>query len=265
MPGFWEDLASGLPIIGNIAGSAIERGQSRRAIERQNEYNLPKNQVQRITEAGLPYAAMTNAISGNQSHVQETRSSGIHEGIQDYASTRMQTKQLELIEAQIQATKTQAAKTAVEGNREAYDLQLRQMDPTQGEPVSQGARMAKLDYEMRTIQRNMMTNSDIINRIDREIKEDLHRTGTLSQITRSQLEGIINGVKLGKQAINKGLMIDTIIERMKTGGLTAFEALVTAFAMNQMGGSSIHFPNINDMRSTRHDYGERNTTIINRN
>lgn len=106
MGNFWKDLLSAAPVVGGLAGGAIERGQSRRAIERQNEYNKPINQLARLREAGLPFAAMTDAISGNQSQPQETGPSGLGQ-IEKFNTTRQMQKTMELLEAQIDKTKAE--------------------------------------------------------------------------------------------------------------------------------------------------------------
>lgn len=118
---------------GQLIGGLFNRGGSRGAINRQNEYNSPLEQVKRLREAGLPMAAMTGAGAGNQSQAQTETGSGISEGINTYIQTSLQRKQMDLIEAQIRVQDAQekalqagTEKTWVEALREktASDKEL---------------------------------------------------------------------------------------------------------------------------------------------
>lgn len=96
--------------LGAFAGSQLQRAQSRADIRRQNEYNDPVSQLERLRAANLPYAAMTDSISGNQSQLPESENSvlrGIEQGLQ----ATMMKKQMELTDAQIKATEQQAEQT----------------------------------------------------------------------------------------------------------------------------------------------------------
>lgn len=242
---WWQYGLEAIPFVGPIVGGAIDSGRNKRAIERQNEYNHPKNQVQRIREAGLPYAALTGSTSGNQSQVQEIAPSGIREGIQDYVSTTMNRKQIELIQAQTEAAQAQARKTDVEANTAAYDLQLRQTDPTTTDPVSYGARMAQFEYEIKKANSIISQNQEYISTIDKNIKKELYEDGTLSTITRKQLEALIGAITRQNQEINKARVMDTVIEYVKKDGIKLHEALILAITTGQIGTGSVHFPTIN--------------------
>lgn len=250
-------IAAGISAGGAIGGAALARGQSKRDIQEQNEYNSPINQVNRLREAGLPMAAFGGGTStGNQSALPIQSGQQVGAGISNFITTQLTLKQLKLLDAQI-------ANTQQEAQSKAIDNQLKQLDPTAGDPVSYGARMQKLDYEMKLIQKSMSENSKQIQDIDLAIKKDLHADGTLSEITRKQLEGLINAVALSKQTLNKGLVMDTIIEKMKNNGMSAFEALLLAFSMNQMSTGSIHFPQISTHQSGD-TYEHRNIYIQNK-
>lgn len=121
-------IAAGLTAGGALGGAALARGGSRRAIREQNEYNHPKNQLQRIREAGLPAAAMFGGThAGNQSVVAES-GSGLHEGVKGgidaYIQTTMQQKQLEALQATIDKTKAEKENVDVSTDIQTvnYDL-----------------------------------------------------------------------------------------------------------------------------------------------
>lgn len=64
-------LSTALQAVGNIAVSEYTNNRTDRAVERQNEYNLPVNQVERMKAAGLNPAALSMqngmSIGGNTS------------------------------------------------------------------------------------------------------------------------------------------------------------------------------------------------------
>lgn len=241
-------IAAGLTAGGALGGAALARGGSRRAIREQNEYNHPKNQLQRIREAGLPAAAMFGgAHAGNQSVVAESESGvgeAIRGGIDSYISTTMQKKQLELMQAQIEATKAGKEKTLQEAQHILNRNVLDNLDPTQGDPISFLARMQRFEYEAREISLFAQRNSWQMQQLESNMKADLIKDGTLSAITRNQLQSMLNALKLSDQAINRGLIMDTLVEQMKKGGIHLAEALMMAMGMGDLH-SPVSFPNIN--------------------
>lgn len=247
---FMTDTMSLIPFIGGALGNLIQRKQSQKDIERQNEYNSPKAQLARMREAGLPMAAMTG-VSSSQASLPMTNE-GVAKGISGYFATAAAKKQLELLDAQIKNTQVSTLKTAEEANRVAYDLQLDQIDPEQGQPVSYKWRMMNLDYQMKQVAKEIQQNSKEISDLDLKVHRELTEDGTISSITRNQLQGMINGVELGRMQINKGKALDTLIEIMKQGGIKLHEAILMAIMQSQIGpAGGIHFP----------DYNPRNTNI----
>lgn len=194
-------LAAGLTAAGSIGGAALSRGGSRRAIDRQNEYNSPKNQVQRLREAGLPYAALTNSISGNQSQTQAYTESGFGEaiggGIDKFIQTTQQKKAIEAIDAQINATNAQAEathsqreKTNAERDTILYDLQMKQRDPTM-DGTSYVERTQSLEIEYRQLQNEMSRMGNDFKLIENIVQRDLYYDGTLTNTARQQLKNLM--------------------------------------------------------------------------
>lgn len=105
-------IAALLPaLVAAIAGGLAQRGGSLADIRRSNLYNHPVNQVRRLREAGLPMAAMGNNISNTQSQLPDSNDLGVGMAagkLSEYITTRLQQKQLELIEEQIRKTKAEA-------------------------------------------------------------------------------------------------------------------------------------------------------------
>lgn len=224
----------------SIGSSIFNREQSKRDIDRQNAYNSPIQQVARLKEAGLPMAALTDGHAGSQSALPQTSGQGIKDALGSFITTQLQKKQIELMEAQIR-------KTNEEAQGQANKNQIDMLDPLAGTPVSSMARMARLDFEMKQIQKEMMSRSKDIQELDYKVQKELTDDGTITAITRFQLQGLINGVILGNQSINKGLVMDRVIQEMKKGkgSITLFEALLMAFGTNQLSGGHIQFPSIN--------------------
>lgn len=102
-------FAALLPAIAGVAGAFIQRGQSRADIRRQNQYNSPINQVNRIRQAGLPMAAMGNNISNQQSALPQTNDAGLS-NIGNYATTQHTLMQVKALEQEIRSKKVQADK-----------------------------------------------------------------------------------------------------------------------------------------------------------
>lgn len=112
---FGEDLALGvIPSIGSLGAAALQRNWALKDWNRVNEYNHPKNQVKRNTEAGLPLAAMFARGGSTSSDVRSTQvdpTLGTGKGLEAFMQSRMQKKQLELLESQI---RTEQARGEVE-------------------------------------------------------------------------------------------------------------------------------------------------------
>lgn len=247
MGGFWKDAVGVLPFVGPIAAGAIERGQNRRAIERQNEYNKPINQLARLREAGLPFAAFSDTAAGNQSQPQESTSPGIGEGIQAYASNLMLKKQIELIEAQIRTEKARGEREWVNAFRDTikrdlehdmfqYDSAITSDDLNPIGQVSNQVRKEVRTRNYQETQRKLEMHREEIARIESMVKDTLHKDGTLVGTARKQLEELINKVTLGDMDINRGSIMDNLINRMKESGgeLSLIEALFHSIIMGRL-------------------------------
>lgn len=66
-------IEAGANLVGGLANNLIARGNTKA----QNRYNSPKEQIRRLNEAGLPYAAFADNQAGNQSAPTPTHDLGI--------------------------------------------------------------------------------------------------------------------------------------------------------------------------------------------
>lgn len=205
LPALIPLIAAGISAAGSIGGAALSRGGSRRAIDRQNEYNEPINQLQRIREAGLPYAAFAQGQAGNQSQAQAYTESGIGEGIKGgidtFIQTTQQKKAIEAIDAQIEATNAQRDKTNAEKDTILYDLQMKQRDPTM-DGTSYVERTQSMEYEYRQLQNEMARMNNDFRLIENVVQRDLYYDGTLTNTARQQLKNLMMQSKTMQKQID---------------------------------------------------------------
>lgn len=237
---------------GTIGGAAISRGASRGAIRRQNEYNLPVNQVRRLAEAGLPHAAMINAQAGNQSQAQPYTESGVGEaiqgGIQNYIQTTQQKKAIEAIDAQIEATNAQRDKTLAEKNTIEFDLSMKQEDPTLGTGTSYVSRTQNLEYEYRQLQNEMARMNNDFRLIENVVQRDLYYDGTLTNTSRQQLKNLMMQSKTMQKQIDLAAtqIKANDIQNMLNEGLLK-EGVLSAKAKAELNNLIVH----GDLQSER--------------
>lgn len=220
-----------LPFIIQALGGAGQHFSDRNAINRQNRYNDPASQVARLREAGLPLSALDGtAQAGNQSNTPQSHIGETANEISKFTGTMVQRKQLELMEAQIEATKATTRKTNEEGQKIMNENQIYTMDPTAGDPVSYGARTATLETKGRELDNFLKDNERRLRAINLMIQEDLARDGTIQKITRQQLVNLALQTSLYRQQFRTihaaTAAANTLIDSMeKSGGkMTSAEA-----------------------------------------
>jgi len=113
----WQDFLPLAPIVGDIAGTIVDRAQSRKDIERQNAYNTPAAQVARLRKAGLPMAAMGGNIANTQSALPQTSGSGIAASggrIANFITSQTQLQQLEILKEEVRLKRSERLKNEAE-------------------------------------------------------------------------------------------------------------------------------------------------------
>lgn len=93
-------LLGGLPIIGGIASSLLQRRWAIRDREAQNEYNSPANQLKLLKEAGLP--AVSYFAGGASAQSEQPRTTDVDLGTKElgkYGLNQLEKKQLEILDA----------------------------------------------------------------------------------------------------------------------------------------------------------------------
>lgn len=242
-------LAAAIPSLisgaGNIFGSMISRGQSRRDVQAQNLYNNPVNQLARLREAGLPYAAFANNQAGTQSSLPTTSGEGVGEAgnkLGEHINTQLQLKQLKLLDEQIKTQEWETQKKGQEWAALVRQGNYEDMDMDNNTPISAGARKYTAEVKAAEAHKLIQENHAEMSRIDAEVKRDLHNTGTLSTTTRKHLEILINQLDLGKQAFRRGTIMDVLISQLQKGGVTTAEAFLHSVMSGGFGIGSIVKP-----------------------
>lgn len=97
----------------DILGAEINAGQSRRFIREMNEYNKPLNQLARLREAGLPFAAFAGNAAGNQSLIPQTSGQGYANAgnrLSNFFTTKTQLVQLDILKEEARLKRSEANK-----------------------------------------------------------------------------------------------------------------------------------------------------------
>lgn len=100
-----------------ILGSVLNRRQSLKDIEAQNKYNSPVEQLARLREAGLPFAAYSQGQAGNQSATPQTSGEGVKSAgntLANHIIYSTQLKQLDILKQDERLKKAEVRKTEAE-------------------------------------------------------------------------------------------------------------------------------------------------------
>lgn len=204
----------------SAGGGLIDRFISRGDIAKQNAYNSPTQQVARLKEAGLPMAALTGGVAGNQSQLPE--GAGFKEAVSKYQSTSMQGKQLEILKAEARLKNAQADES--EARR---DWLLGQVNDTSLD-------MSNLTNQLRTsqnLQTSQLQGQSFANTIssfaarNASMKTLLENQTAIQNLARGlQGMGLVNKEIEGKELDNK---IKDVVAQYQPGmSLEQFKHLV---------------------------------------
>lgn len=103
--GLFDQLGPALPVVGAVGAAFLQRKWALKDLERQNAYNHPRAQKERLRQAGLPLATMFGGQGGSTSeqpqNTQVDPSLGTAKGLESFYQNRMQTKQQQLMDEQM--------------------------------------------------------------------------------------------------------------------------------------------------------------------
>lgn len=136
---FWSDAAGAIPVAGALLGGAIQRGQAKRDLRRQNAYNHPSAVKARLAEAKIPMAAMFNGGFSQASDMPRATNVdptlGTAKGVEAMFQNRIQKmniqileKELQLLEKELPIKDEELRKTAADADFRRADANLRMQD-----------------------------------------------------------------------------------------------------------------------------------------
>jgi len=196
--GFLSGIAGAvIPGIGAQASAQMQRRWALDDLERQNEYNSPAAQLQRLKAAGLPAASFFSGGVSSQSDMPRSSNVdptlGYAEGVQNFMQNRMQQAQIRAIEANARGAEADANIKEIDAN---YAKQQHPMQTDhKGNPITFGAfrnrqrdeiQAAELEYKHQTaaIQARIRSWQDRYG--DQLQDEELRHLGM--QIARGELQ-----------------------------------------------------------------------------
>lgn len=222
------DPSGVIPVAGALGAAALQQHYAVKNWKRANEYNLPKNQVQRLKDAKLPLAAMFGGSGGSTGgsiptpNVDPTL--GTAEGLRSTNMTRFQRKQMEIMDQELRA------KTAEADLKEAdRDFQLqRTIDSSDGKNIPDWQEQPgdsnlviglRRDRAIRNLEVQTKGIENQLKTIDLQMKPE--------QI-RSAIDQVLSSTRINNQIIARDekyfQMLDKVMDDMIKGG-TGWEGL----------------------------------------
>ena len=170
------------PIAGNVAGNvvsgALQNRWNRKAWERANKYNHPKEQIKRLQEAGISPSMFYSGGNLHQASVQSSSnidpSLGVGEGISQSQKMRAQTVQEKLSSLELQGLEIRNQGMRLDNQEKQKDIQY--YDADRNFRMSTTAAKLNLDGKRLQIQKNWNRTQEEIQREANSIKQFSTRT-----------------------------------------------------------------------------------------
>lgn len=234
-------LAAAIAGGSSLLGGFFNRRAQKADRKHYEEYMHPAAQVERLQEAGLSPAMMYGGAGGGNSSVPPPADLGIgeaaKEGISAYVQTRMMKQSLQLTDAQIRAANAAADVAEIEAKWKKKAPIFSHNLPTQ--PLTNMEAGLELDQEIKMYNSWKNKNDYELGIIDREVKNELHSKGYLTQETINRVENI--AANTGLTQLNSMSIEDQrkamtkIIDYLEKGGLNLGEAIVLALIQMKTG------------------------------
>lgn len=217
MPG--EELLGALPVVGAIGSAALQQRYALKNWNRQNAYNTPKAQIQRLKEAGLPLATMFGGSGGSSSSPIPTPNVdptlGAAEGLQKGMMASMQKKQLELLDQELRSKTADADIREMERDFLSY----RTIDGTEQkdfEPQFGDTNFVQGERRKRALQESQLGAQKAITGL-----KEIELSNAPEQI-RAQIDHVLTQIGQGQLQITRDKeyfeLLDQVAEDMKKGG-----------------------------------------------
>lgn len=244
-----------LPSMVQALGMGAQHFSNRNAINRQNRYNSPMEQVARMREAGLPLAALDGtAQAGNQSQAPQSPDLGeggreLGNNIRQFVMNSQQRMQNKLMEEQIGLLKAQKqkewalaldAQVNSQRNNALWQDQLRTdiPDNTKLYPHTQGGQNINMmqdvvrDRQIRQAELSAREASVWVNRneallkgLEYDIRNDMYKSGLVKAETIARIRQMMANAGLSEQQIRQNGLMDILINKMMEDGISAGDAM----------------------------------------
>lgn len=227
-----------MALLPQLAGGFVNAKMAEDQIRKANFYNNPVNQMRRANEAGLPFAALSGMSASAQSSIPDV--SGIGNSLINANSSYQQLKQIELLKEQIRGA---GADADVKGyNRDiAYDewwAGTMEGDIEDGVFSSNVKTQKRNSYKANKIALDIAENQKVISDIDTRVRVALEQNQL--EKAKAELDTLFLKLRLGEQVWrnveNETIAKNTVIEKMKEGGLSLMEALLIQVMSALSGG-----------------------------
>ncbi|MDV3547376.1 hypothetical protein CMU66_02490 [Elizabethkingia anophelis] len=206
-----EIASAGASLLGNVLGSVFSNNSSKKVARenrafaldmwnKNNEYNTPLAQMQRLKEAGLnPNLMYGQGTTGNSSAPakadgRQPTQYDFMPAMQMYQQMRMNESQRQLQKSQTELNHAQAAKTQAETDSTKASTQNTQ-DTIQFNRESRPKILQKYDLENQSIS----LSNENLNKINAKIEADINQIKANTQLTSRQAD--VAKASLGKIAI----------------------------------------------------------------
>lgn len=216
--GISDPVSFGIPVLGNLASTLLQRHWALKDIEAQNKYNSPVEQVKRLRAAGLPLAAMFSGSGASQqsdlpraTNVDPTM--GTAEGMSNYFQNRLQKQQLPLLQAQNDLLQAQIFKTREEGRNAAASAD-----------IQEGQR----DW-MKTVEPGFYQGTGTNQFRELNATRDLKNAQWWTEENRSKIQAVLGRISEATEETQKKSYIETLAKIFKTNKL-----LDQQFDLNQL-------------------------------
>lgn len=236
---FLADIAGGIPFIGGAISGAIQRGQSRRDIREQREYNHPRNELERLYDAGLPMAYLTGGGQGGSStSLPETT---------DYGGKQIGQNQIVSAQIKILQEELRLKRAEADIKEDERDWRIGESPFSRDEDVSMG--YTSNQQTMLSSQRAMQLASSIMKDQEQQLyawenmaRKEWVKTGKFTDEMQARLDQLLVHNRLWNQTYRNTEMEvkarQTLINELSKNGMNFWEALM--FTLSS-GGSRIPF------------------------
>lgn len=227
-----------------IAGMGQLIGSSA-AVQRQNRYNSPFEQIKRLRAAGLPFAAYAAGQAGNQSQLPDFSGfnmvgNAVGQGITQSNQVKMFRELLRKagFDADIRFNEREIS------NEETIGALSYTFEDPFGQDVSIARGNKLLDFRIKEYGSWIAQHNARVTEIDRLIKESRFESGKLMDMAEAEYDKLIQSNKLMKQAYDtaesKNAAFQKIVDTMKgsDGELSFWQALLLQFVGAMSGGVS---------------------------